>query len=67
MKTFTEYLEARNHLGEMQYNSWNAWMKALKTMYSNVTFEGDKEIANAFVDGKGVGEWDGVVGIIYQS
>ena len=27
--------------------------------------DGDKDIANAFVDGKGVGEWDGEVGTIH--
>ena len=67
MKTFSEYIEAKNHLGETQYNSWGAWIKAIKINFPTATIEGDKDIASAFVGNKSVGEWDGVVGVIYQN
>lgn len=67
MKTFAQYIEMRNHLGEVEYGSWGAWMKALKQQFPNVTIEGDKDIASAFVGKTGVGEWDGMVGVIYYN
>ena len=42
--------------------TYQAWRRKVKTLWPTATFEGDKDIACAFCDGKGVGEWDGAVG-----
>jgi len=80
MKSFTQYLnenksdaelltrhnETYNHLGEREFNSWHGWLRALRAKYPNVQIEGDKDIAHATADGKTIGEWDGVVGVLYK-
>jgi vacuolar-type H+-ATPase subunit I/STV1 len=54
--------------GQQTYSAWKA---ALKKKHGAVEFEGDKDIAQAFVkkDGKrvGVGEWDGESGRVDES
>ena len=65
MKTFHAFIEARNGRGETEYRGYAAWRKALKSAWPNVMIDGDKDIANAFADGKGIGEWDGEVGTIH--
>lgn len=55
---------------ERTFRTFPAWKSALRKLDSSVTFEGDKDIAQAFVtkNGKksGVGEWDGETGTIYD-
>ena len=55
--------DAVNHMGEKQYQTYNAWRVACRAVNSNVTFEGDKDICNAK---PGVGEWDGETGVVYK-
>lgn len=62
---FKQFMEmAKNYRGETEYTSFSAWRKALRSAWPNVAIEGDRDIANASVDGKHVGEWDGGVGSI---
>ena len=48
-----------------EYRTWAGWRRAIKRMYPAVTIDGDKDIACAIVDGRGVGEWDGEKGCIF--
>lgn len=57
--------DAKNHLGEREYQTYAAWRAAAKAAGAT-RFEGDKDIAHAIgPDGKHVGEWGGDVGSIY--
>lgn len=57
--------DARNHLGEREYQTYAAWRAAAKVAGAT-RFEGDKDIAHAInAEGKHVGEWGGDVGSIY--
>lgn len=57
--------DALNHLGEREYQTYNAWRAAAKAAGA-VSFEGDKDIASAVgADGRHVGEWGGDKGSIY--
>lgn len=58
--------EALNHLGEREFQTYEGWKAAVKKMYPNMSIEGNKDIAQASVGGKGVAEWDGAVGSIYN-
>lgn len=65
-------LEAKLKMLSEGYNTYGGWRAAVKKKHGpNVEFEGDKDIAQAFVmkNGKrtGVGEWDGAVGELYES
>lgn len=55
--------EVKNHMGENVYHSYSSWRSACKKANPSVQFEGDKEICNAK---PGVGEWDGVTGVVYK-
>ena len=66
MKTFQQWVEV-NHLGEREFRNFNAWRRAIKAQYPDATFEGDIDIAQAFGNGRGIGEWDGVRGVIYNA
>lgn len=67
--------EAKNHLGDTEYQTYAAWKRAAKVIDPNVWFEGDKDIgqamtgANPFVKGKSmaIGEWDGEKGSIFTT
>lgn len=64
---------ARNHLGEKQYQTFAGWKRAAKAAGAT-WFDGDKDIAQAmtgprpYAEGqtRSVGEWDGAVGIIFE-
>jgi hypothetical protein len=66
-------LEAKNHLGETEYTTFDSWKRAAKKKDAAVWFDGDKDIAQAMVgpkpykkgETKSIGEWDGAVGSIY--
>ncbi len=52
----------KNHLGEKEYQTYAGWRAACKKVNPAVTFEGNKDICNA----RGVGEWGGDVGSVYN-
>jgi len=58
--------EARNHMGDREYQTYASWKAAAKKKHPNVTFRGDKDIGAAVVDGQDVGEWDGAVGTLFE-
>lgn len=47
------------------YWTYYGWSRALLKMYPPATFEGGKDICQAFSGDQGVGEWDGDRGVIY--
>lgn len=58
-------VEAKNHMGETEYNTYSGWKAACKKAGAD-EFEGDRDICQAKKGGKGVGEWDGAVGTVYD-
>lgn len=58
---------ALNHLGDREYQSYSSWQRACRQAHPTCTFRGDKDIGAAVVDGRDVGEWDGVVGSVYSN
>lgn len=59
--------EAKNHLGDPEYQTYAGWKAACKKAHPTCTFRGDKDIGGAVVDGKDVGEWGGDVGSVYTA
>lgn len=72
--------EAKNHLGNNEYNTWAGWRAAAKKAAADadlgaVWFEGDKDIAQAMVGAKpfatgktfSIGEWDGEKGDVNKA
>ncbi len=57
--------EAKNHMGETEYNTYSGWRAACKRAGAD-KFDGDRDICQALKGGKGVGEWDGAVGTVYD-
>ncbi len=57
--------EAKNHMGETEYNTYSGWKAACRKAGAD-KFEGDRDICQAMKDGKGVGEWDGEKGSVYD-
>ena len=55
-----------NYTGESQYQTFPAWKRAVQTMFPGVSFEGNKDVAQASFHGMGVGEWDGETGHVYS-
>ena len=55
--------DAKNHLGETEYETYKKWKEACRRANPSVRFEGDEDICQAK---PGVGEWDGVVGVVYK-
>ena len=51
-----------SHIGERQFDTYEAWKRAVKQIDPNVRFDGDKDICQ----GGNIGEWDGAHGIIYS-
>lgn len=45
--------------------TFHGWKSLCRRNYPNCYFEGNKDICQAFVGPKGVGEWDGAKGIVY--
>ena len=59
--------ELKNDMNETEYTTWDSWRKACRKAYPEVTFEGDRDIAQAmYKKGRAVGEWDGSVGVVYK-
>jgi hypothetical protein len=58
-------LEAKNHMGETEYTTYSGWKAACRKAGAT-EFDGDRDICQAKKDGKGVGEWDGAVGTVYD-
>lgn len=58
-------VEAKNHMGETEYNTYSGWRAACKRAGAD-NFDGDRDICQARKGGKGVGEWDGAVGTVYD-
>ena len=58
--------EAKNHLGDREYATYNGWKSACRKAYPGCTFYGDRDIGGANLNGKDVGEWDGSVGCVYN-
>lgn len=54
--------EGKNHMGERSFQTYGAWMAAVKKIKPDAKFDGDKDICCA----PGVGEWDGETGSIYD-
>ena len=57
--------EAKNHMGETEYNTYAGWKAACRKAGAD-KFEGDRDICQAMKDGKGMGEWDGASGSVYD-
>jgi hypothetical protein len=57
--------EAKNHMGETEYNTYAGWKAACRKAGAD-KFEGDRDICQAMKDGKGIGEWDGASGSVYD-
>lgn len=57
--------EAKNHMDETEYNTYSGWKAACRKAGAD-KFEGDRDICQAMKDGKGVGEWDGEKGSVYD-
>lgn len=74
LKDLLVLVERKNHLGEVEYTSFDFWKRACKKVNESVWFDGDRDICNAFVGPKpykrgetrAIGEWDGAVGALFQ-
>ena len=70
----TKTSEAKNHLGEKEYQTYSSWRVACRKTDPDVWFDGDRDIAQAFVgpnpyirgESKSIGEWDGAVGSVFN-
>jgi hypothetical protein len=58
-------VEAKSHMGETEYTTYSGWKAACRKAGAT-EFDGDRDICQAKKDGKGVGEWDGAVGTVYD-
>jgi len=61
-----EILEAVNHMGERELNSYAGWKRACKLAHPGCAFRGDKDIGAATLNGRDVGEWDGEKGSVFK-
>ena len=57
----TSAYEAKNHMGEREFQTYAGWKHACKIIKPDAKFTGDRDI-----DGCEVGEWDGAVGSIFN-
>lgn len=57
----TSAYEAKNHMGEREFQTYAGWKRACKMIKPDAKFTGDRDI-----DGCEVGEWDGAVGSIFN-
>lgn len=57
----TSAYEAKNHMGEKEFQTYAGWKRACKMIKPDATFTGDRDI-----DSCEVGEWDGAVGSIFN-
>jgi hypothetical protein len=59
--------EAKNHMGEQEFQTYPAWKRKIKQICPDARFDGDRDICAAVTpEGKGIGEWDGATGCIYN-
>lgn len=60
--------EAKNHLGEREFQTYDGWRAAVRKIDPKAKIDGDKDIATAIhsVTGRAIGEWGGDVGSIYK-
>jgi hypothetical protein len=47
------------------FYTYEGWKRKLKSLGGNTFIEGNKDIAQGFVNGVNVGEWDGAEGVIF--
>jgi len=47
------------------FYTYEGWKRKLKSLGGSTYIEGDKDIAQGFVNGVNVGEWDGAEGVIF--
>lgn len=74
LKQLTSLKEAKNHMGETMYTTFNSWKTAVRKYHPTAWFDGDQDISNAFIGTKpykrketiGVGEWDGAEGVVFK-
>jgi hypothetical protein len=68
MSLLKELLEAKNHLGDREFQTYAGWKTACKKIAAGrpIKWSGDKDIDECFVDGQSIGEWDGEKGSIYS-
>jgi hypothetical protein len=57
----TSAYEAKNHMGEREFQTYAGWKRACKMIKPDANFTGDRDI-----DGCEIGEWDGAVGSIFN-
>ena len=65
----SDIAEAKNHMGDKEYRTYSSWKAAIKNAANGkpIKWIGDKDIGEAHVDGKGIGEWDGEKGSVYSA
>lgn len=59
--------EAKNHMGDREYQTYAGWKAACKKAHPGCEFRGDRDIGAAVVGNKDVGEWDGAIGFVYAN
>ncbi len=73
VEKISQVKEAKNHLGEPEQRTYAGWKRACKAKNAECWFEGDSDIAEAFVgpkpfkrgETKSIGHWDGDSGSVY--
>jgi hypothetical protein len=67
---FSSIGEAVDHLGDREYQTFQAWKRATKIAYPTAEFYGDKDIGGASADVNGkkrqCAEWDGDKGTVFK-
>lgn len=58
--------EGTNYMGDRTQQTYSSWKRACQVAYPGCTYTGDKDIGTATLNGKDVGEWDGVEGCVYK-
>lgn len=74
VKEIKDVKEAKNHLGEPEQRTYAGWKRACKAKNADCWFEGDSDIAEAFVgpkpfkrgETKSIGQWEGDKGSVYS-
>jgi hypothetical protein len=55
----------KNHLGETMYNSFPSWKRACRKVDPNCIFIGTGLVYAVADDDTHIGEYDGVIGVVY--
>lgn len=74
-ETFKDFLirELITEKEDREFHTYSGWRRACKQADQRCYIEGDKDIASAFIRDdngkpiKGIGEWDGEVGLVYAT